>query len=72
PDGSGKNITGQKGKRRTGAYTVTYGDSLWEIAKKYKMSVSELRILNRLNSDVIYSGQKLKIKGSAGGTDGGG
>lgn len=34
PDGSGTHKTGQKGKRSTGAYTVTYGDSLWVIAKK--------------------------------------
>lgn len=45
-------------------HTVVKGDTLWEIAKKYLGDGSrypEIKSLNGLTSNVIYSGWKLKI-----------
>ncbi|WP_050179787.1 peptidoglycan endopeptidase [Domibacillus robiginosus] len=52
----------------TSTYTVKSGDSLGVIASRYKTTVSALKQLNGLTSDVIYVGQKLKVSGSAAGT----
>ncbi|MGG0657729.1 LysM peptidoglycan-binding domain-containing protein [Rummeliibacillus pycnus] len=41
-------------------YKVKSGDSLCVIAQKYNTSVSQLKKLNNLSSDLIYVGQNLK------------
>ena len=48
----------------TGTASVSDGDTLWAIAKKYLGNGSrykEIVSLNGLKSNVIYSGMKLKI-----------
>ena len=42
-------------------YTVQKGDSLWSIAKKYNISVEELKAANNLTSNLLNLGQKLTI-----------
>ena len=51
---------GGSGKRVT--YKVKKGDTLSEIAAKYKVKVSTLKKLNNLRSDLIRIGQVLKIR----------
>ncbi|WP_010286891.1 C40 family peptidase [Kurthia massiliensis] len=57
-----KSTTTQKTSTKT--YSVSSGDSLGAIAVKYGMSVSALKALNNLDSDLIFIGQKLKVSGS--------
>lgn len=42
-------------------HTVRSGDTLWEIARKYGVSVSKIRDLNNLSSDKLSIGQRLKV-----------
>ena len=42
-------------------YTVKSGDTLGKIAKDYSLTVSQIKSMNGLTSDIIYVGQKLKI-----------
>ena len=46
----------------TGNVTVSSGDTLWKIANANGLSVSELKALNNLTSDVIVPGQTLLLK----------
>ena len=45
----------------TNKYTVKSGDSLWNIAKKFNISVEELKSANNLNSNLLQIGQVLNI-----------
>ncbi|OCA81550.1 hypothetical protein A8F94_22020 [Bacillus sp. FJAT-27225] len=46
-------------------YTVKSGDTLSHIALDFKTTVSSLKSLNGLTSDIIYVGQVLKVSGTA-------
>lgn len=45
----------------TEVYTVKSGDTLYSIAKKYNLSVDELKKLNNLTSNNLSIGQKLNV-----------
>ncbi len=49
------------GDYASGTYTVKKGDSLWSIAKKYNITVEELKAANNLTSNLLNVGQTLKI-----------
>lgn len=42
-------------------YDVKSGDTLWKIANTYKASVEDLKLINGLQSDSIFLGQKLRV-----------
>lgn len=54
--------SGTASKSGTVTYTVKSGESLWTIARKFGMTVSELKKINKLSRDTIHPGQKLLIK----------
>lgn len=57
-------IAGEKPASTYRTHTVVKGDTLWDIAERYLgkgSRYSEIKTLNGLTSNVIYSGQKLKI-----------
>ncbi|MBN1520859.1 MAG: M23 family metallopeptidase [Spirochaetales bacterium] len=47
------------------SYTVQPGDTLYSIAKRFGMSVDQLKLANKLKSDVIQPGQKLLVASQA-------
>jgi membrane-bound lytic murein transglycosylase D len=54
----------QKNEGYFSHHTVKKGETLFVIAKRYKTTVNKIKSLNNLKSDVIYPGQKLKLRGS--------
>ncbi len=54
-------LSGNSGQ--TQIYTVKKGDYLTLIARRFNMTVAELKKLNHLHSDVLHVGQRLRITG---------
>lgn len=46
-------------------HTVKKGDTLYKISRQYHVSVSTIKSINHLKSDLIKPKQKLKLKGKA-------
>ena len=51
-----------KSSSSSNTYTVKSGDNLYKIAQNYNTTVSEIKRLNNLSSDILTIGQVLKIK----------
>jgi len=49
-------------KRNMVTHSVARGDTLWHIARHYKTSVAQLRVLNDLGGSEIYVGQTLRVR----------
>lgn len=67
---SDKILVGQKLKVKesgttTSVHIVSSGENLTMIADKYGMSLSGIKDMNNLNSDVIFAGQKLNVVGKS-------
>lgn len=45
----------------TSNYTVASGDTLWIIANKFKTTITNIKSMNNLTSDMLYVGQVLKV-----------
>ncbi len=57
-----KKASGSSSSGNAIVHTVKSGDNLWDISKKYGVSVEQIRQLNGLNSkSILKIGQKLKI-----------
>ena len=55
----------QSGNVLASTYKIQSGDTLYKIAQKYNTSVSALKSLNNLSSDLIIAGHTLKVSGEA-------
>jgi N-acetylmuramoyl-L-alanine amidase len=51
-------------ERPSQEYVIARGDTLSAIAKRYNVSIADLRSANGLNGSVIKVGQRLKIPAS--------
>ncbi|WP_455660527.1 LysM peptidoglycan-binding domain-containing protein [Pradoshia sp.] len=64
-DSSSSSSSGSSSTTAPTTYTVKSGDTLSVIARKYNLTVSQIKSQNGLSSDIIYIGQKLKLSTSA-------
>lgn len=53
----------QQDQKNTSVYRIKSGDTLSKIAAQFGTTVSQLKALNNLSSDMIYAGSTLKVSG---------
>ena len=53
----------QQDQKNTSVYSIKRGDTLSKIAAQFGTTVSQLKALNNLSSDIIYAGSTLKVSG---------
>lgn len=61
PKSKNKSAAKRKTNTKSATYTVKNDDTLWSISQKLKTTVSDLKKKNRLKSNTILPGQKLKF-----------
>lgn len=61
-DGSKAPLKKSKRSKQEQTYVVKQGDTLYSIAKKFKLTVDKIVTLNSLNSTDLAIGQQLKLK----------
>lgn len=71
-DRQSKGKSGTSGKKKSqdaaksGTHSVKNGENLYVIAKRYGVSVNDLKKANNLKSDALQPGDKLKVPGKSG------
>lgn len=48
-------------RSRVVSHTVTPGESLWSLSRKFETTIDEIREANQIEGDIIRAGQTLKI-----------
>lgn len=59
---STKNAASQNTSNKAGVHIVDSGDTLWGIAKRYNMSVEQLKKLNNIKDNKLSLGQKIVVR----------
>ncbi|MFJ5963147.1 LysM peptidoglycan-binding domain-containing protein [Bacillus sp. NPDC093026] len=62
---AGDKLTISSKEKTQEQYKVQKGDSLWKIAQKFNVSISDLKSWNNLNSDIIMIGSTLSVAGQS-------
>lgn len=62
--GGNKAIANSKTSKSSKRYTIKRGDTLSQIAQKYKVSVTDIRRLNGIKNNSIQVGQRIKLPAS--------
>ena len=62
---TGNSNTGSSSTNISGSYTVKAGDSVWSIANKHGITMSQFRQWNNIKNDFVYPGQKVIVRKGA-------